>query len=264
MKIRMAVPVLSCFLVIAITMSAQDHAPQTSAFPLTAEQVVKNLEAKNRERAAALRQFEGTRIYTMQYRGFPTNRDAEMVVTMNYQAPATKEFTVVSQTGSRFIIDHVFKKLLEGEKEATNSENQRQTALSAENYDFTMAGYETTPAGAQYVLNTVPKSKNKFLYRGKIWIDARDFAVVRIEAEPAKNPSFWIKKTSIAHKYSKVNNFWLPAENRTESSMRLGGRAVLSIEYKDYKIKDSQPAHSGQQDPLSTNTSSFVEILSKN
>jgi hypothetical protein len=33
-----------------------------------------------------------------------------------------------------------------------------------------------------------------------------------------------------------VDDFWLPAENHTESVIRLGGRAILSIEYKDYKI----------------------------
>jgi hypothetical protein len=64
---------------------------------------------------------------------------------------------------------------------------------------------------------------------------------VRIEGEPAKNPSFWIKKTEVKHRYIKVNDFWLPAENRTESVIRLGGKATLSIEYKDYKITKAAP-----------------------
>jgi hypothetical protein len=87
----------------------------------------------------------------------------------------------------------------------------------------------------------LPKTKNKFLYRGKIWVDAQDFAVVRIEGEPGKNPSMWIKKTGIAHKYVKVDGFWLPAENHTESFIRLGGKATLSIEYQDYKILKTAP-----------------------
>ena len=211
--------------------------------PLTVEEVVKHMQAKNHERAVALHQFQGMRVYRMEYRGFPSNRDAEMVVNMSYQAPNTKEFNVVSQTGSKFIIDHVFKKLLDGEREAMSEENRQRTALNSENYDFTMAGYETTPDGAEYILNTIPKTKNKFLYRGKIWVDAKDFAVTKIDAEPAKNPSFWIKKTEIQHKYVKVNDFWFPAENRSESSIRLGGKAVLSIEYKDYKIKEAEPLH---------------------
>ena len=220
---------------------APDAAPAVQNSPLPLDQVVKNLEQRNADRTAALGQFEGKRIYRMEYRGFPSNRDAEMVVKVNYRAPNSKEFTVVSQTGSKFILDHVFKKLLEGELEAAKGDNQRQTKLSSENYDFEFAGYENTPQGGQYVLNLLPKTRNKFLYRGKIWVDAKDFAVARIEGEPGKNPSFWIKKTAIAHKYAKVDDFWLPAENHTESSIRLGGTAILSIEYQDYKILAASP-----------------------
>jgi outer membrane lipoprotein-sorting protein len=217
----------------------ESHSAQNA--PLPAEQVAKKLQEGNAQRAAALDQFSGTRVYRMQYRGFPSDRDAEMVVNVTYHAPGAKEFSVVSQSGSKLIIDRVFKKLLEGEQEAADEENKRNSALSTENYDFTSAGYEVTPDGAEYVLNLLPKNKNKFLYRGKIWVDAKDFAVVRIEAEPAKNPSFWIKKTEVEHKYVKVDGFWLPAENHTESVIRLGGRAILSIEYKDYKITKAAP-----------------------
>jgi hypothetical protein len=245
---------LICSLLVLSNLKAQDL-PQLqppASTPLSAQQVVRNMEDKNRERAAALRQFEGKRLYTMTYRGFPGNRDAEMVVAVLYHAPADKQFTIVSQTGSKFIIDHVFKKLLESEREAADQENQRQTALNSENYDFTLAAYETTPEGGRYVLDTNPKSKNKFLYKGKIWVDAADFAVVKIEAVPAKNPSFWIKKTEIRHRYTKVNGFWLPAENHTESFIRMGGTATLSIQYTDYKLNGLAP----QGEPRNANAPS--------
>jgi hypothetical protein len=235
---------LACSLAICRPLPQEQVATPTSYSsqnaPLTPDQVARNLQERNAQRAAALNQFTGTRVYRMQYRGFPSDREAQMVVNVTYHAP-TKEFHVVSQTGSKFIIDHVLKKLLEGEQEAADDENRRYTALNTENYDFTSAGYEATPDGAQYVLNLLPKTKNKYLYRGKIWVDAKDFAVVRIEGEPAKNPSFWIKKTEVAHRYIKVNDFWLPAENHTESVIRLGGRAILSIEYKDYRITKAAP-----------------------
>jgi hypothetical protein len=224
--------------------SRSPYSPQNARLP--AEQVALKLQERNAERAAALSQFNGTRVYRMQYRGFPSDRDAEMVVNVTYHAPSSKEFIVVSQSGSKLIIDRVFKKLLEGEQEAANEENRRNTALSTDNYEFTSAGYETTPDGEQYVLNLLPKTKNKYLYRGKIWVDAKDFAVVRIEGEPARNPSFWIKKTEVKHRYVKVNDFWLPAENHTESVIRLGGRAILSIEYKDYRVTSAAPLHGSE------------------
>lgn len=207
--------------------------------PLNVHDVVQNLETRNHERAQALRRFEGTRVYSLHYRGFPHSYEAEMVVGVRYQAPANKEFTVISQSGSKFVIERVFKKMLESEKQA--GEDQSRTALSQQNYDFAMVAYETTSDGARYELAVTPKSKNRFLYRGKIWVDATDFAVVRIEAEPAQNPSFWIKKTDIRHAYKKIDGFWLPAENHSRSFMRIGGQADLSIEYKDYKITAADP-----------------------
>jgi len=250
----LATALLLCATLAAICQSLpQAHAAERTpspnpTAPLTVDQVVEKLQERNAERAAALDQYKATRIYRMQYRGFPGARDAEMVVNVDYHAPNSKQFHIVSQTGTKFIIDHVFKKLLEGEQEASNEENRRHTALSTENYDFTLAGYESTPDGPQYVLNLLPKTKNKFLYRGQIWVDAKDFATVRIKGEPAKNPSFWIKKTDIEHKYVKVNDFWLPAENHTESVIRLGGVATLTIEYKDYKVTKATSLRSAESD----------------
>ena len=239
--------------------TAQQNAAEapTPPAPLSLEQVITNLEQRNAQRAAALEEFEGKRIYRMQYRGFPGDKDAEMVVKVSFHAPNTKEFTVVSQTGSKFIIDRVFKKLLEGEQEAANHDNHNDTSLTRKNYNFELAGFEPGPDGGQYVLSLLPKTKNKFLYRGKIWVDAKDFAVARIEAEPGKNPSFWIKKTDIAHRYVKVNDFWLPAENHTESFVRIGGKATLSIEYQDYKIIKASPIDTAKSVPGNGETSSL-------
>ena len=228
-------------LVLAIIGLRQSAVAEGPSAALNTEQVVTNLVQKNLERAQALMSYEGTRIYRLEYHGFPSSRDAAMIVDVKYQAPATKEFTVRSETGSKLLIERVFKKLLQSEKEALAEENQKRTALNPENYLFTMAGYETSPDGPVYILQVEPRVKNKFLYRGRIWIDANDFAVTRIEAEPAKNPSFWTKDTKIEQIYTKVNDFWLPAFNRSASAIRLGGRASFSIEYKDYQITAATP-----------------------
>ena len=118
---------------------------------------------------------------------------------------------------------------------------QRRTALNEDNYRFTMSSYETTPAGSVYILKVEPKRKDKFLYSGSIWVDAVDFAVTKVEAEPAKNPSFWTKNSQIEQDYKKVKDFWLPARNHSVSSIRLGGKAELTIDYGDYQIHGAGP-----------------------
>ena len=212
---------------------------------LSADQVVDNLVRRNEERAQALLHSEATRVYRLTYRGFPGDREAEMTVEATYNSPSSKEFKVVSQSGSKLVQDRVFKRLLESEKEAAQPAMSARTQLNRDNYSFQLLSYEPSEAGGQYVLQVTPKAKSKYVYHGKVWVDATDFAVTHIEAEPAQNPSFWTKKNEIHHEYVKVLSFWLPARNESVSYIRLGGRATLTIEYKNYKVTDArQPSES--------------------
>ena len=214
--------------------------PSITTAPLSVDQVVSNLVRKDEERARALRHYESTRVYRLSYRGFPGDRDAEMTVEASYDSPSTKNFRVISQTGSKLIIDRVFKRLLDSEKEAAEPEIHARTLLNRANYDIALIGYEAWDKGNQYVLAVYPKARSKYVYRGKVWVDGTDFAVTRIEAEPAQNPSFWTKKNEIRHEYMKVQNFWLPRRNESVSYIRLGGRATLTIEYNNYRVTDSR------------------------
>jgi hypothetical protein len=220
----------------AATAQSPDKPAATPHAGLSAEEVVNHLVQRNLERARALNAYQGTRVYRLEYRGFPGSRSAEMIVDVKYRTPGTKEFSIRSETGSQLIVERVFKRMLQSEKEAVSEENQSRIALNQDNYSFTLAGYESTPAGSSYILSVEPRTSNKLLYRGRIWVDAEDFAVTRIEGAPAKNPSFWTKETKIVQVYMKVGDFWLPASNRSTSAIRLGGQANFTIDYQNYEI----------------------------
>jgi hypothetical protein len=214
--------------------------PQSGPAPagIDSQQIVQRLMERNQERAAALQHYVGKRTYHLEYHGFPSSQEATMDVEVNFDAPASKQFTIVSATGSKLIQNRVFHRLLESEEQAGDSSNRKHSELSPDNYDFSLAGVE----GTNYVLNVEPKVESKFLYRGKIWVDARDFAVTRIEAQPARNPSFWTTKSEIHHTYQKVDNgFYLPKENKTVTNVRLGGVATLTIEYQSYQVTAAKP-----------------------
>ena len=160
---------------------------------ISAGEIVARLNQSNQRRAAALHAYEGKRSYTLTYRGFPSGRDAEIEVVSHYQAPGSKRFDVISETGSKMIQSKVFDKLLEVESESAHAENLRETALTPGNYTFTLLGSKPSPYGGCYRLGVEPRRDNKLLYRGEICVNAADFAVETIDAEPAKNPSFWTK-----------------------------------------------------------------------
>lgn len=203
---------------------------------LTLSQVVEKLVQKNAERAKALESYRGKRIYELEYKGFPKTLHAEMVVEMTYNAPGRKEFKIVSESGSKWIVKRVLKRLTDEETEAQGAATRQNVELSSRNYEFTSLELQSGGDGCAYIVGIQPKASNKFLYRGRIWVDERDFAVCRIEAEPAKNPSMWIIKTEIHHQYQKFDDFWLPVKNESVSNLRLGGRATLTITYQDYEI----------------------------
>ena len=198
-------------------------------------QIVQRMEDRNKERSERLRHYISVRHYHVEYHGFPVTIAASMDVEATYDAPSSKSFRVLSQMGSGLLIDRVLKKLLKSEQEAAR--DQSRTALTTENYTFGLVGSEVSDGRRHYILQVEPKGDRKLLYRGRIWVDGNDYAVERIEAAPAQNPSLWIRKTEIHHVYSKIGDFWLPQQNKSETKVSIGGTAVLTIEYGAYRVE---------------------------
>ena len=215
-------------------------APSSLEETLSTDQVVDNLVHESEERVRALQHSEATRVYHLVYRGLFGHREGAMIVRASYDTPSTKHFQIVSQSGSKVILRRVFKKLLDSEEEAAQPSVRAQTLLNRATYDFDLVEVERSTRTLQYVLQVRPKSRSKYVYRGKVWVDGTDFAVTRIEAEPSKNPSFWTKKVEIHHEYKKIQGFWLPVRNESVTYVRLGGRATLTIDYKDYSVIDAR------------------------
>src|SRR5579859_6849479 len=216
----------------------------TSTKPaLTSTEIVDEMLRHNLARAEGLKHYQSVRHYEVEYKGYSAKIDAKLVVEANYDAVSGKSFHVVSQSGNTLLIDKVLKRLLESEKDA--EQNKSSTALTPANYKFRLSGIENVAGRPAYVLEVQPLVDNKYLYRGKIWVDATDFAVAKIEAEPAKNPSFWISSTAINHAYTRTDGFWLPAQNRSETKVRVGGTAVLTIDYGKYQVVPESPVAGG-------------------
>jgi hypothetical protein len=203
---------------LALAVSAfADTTPQQ----LPVDEIVTKLINNNARRSAALQGYTGLRTYEVDYQGFPTgHKHARMMVRTDYKFPHQKTFSIASEDGSKLLLNHVLHKLIQTEFEllGTGIKNGRDC----------------------YILRVIPKRNNKLLYRGNIWVDMQEFAVVRVEAQPARSPSFWISEIRIEHDYGKVGEYWLPLRNHSTSRVRLGGTSVLTIEYKDYRIDPGQ------------------------
>jgi len=229
-----------------LTASGFTETDSASIPPISAQAVVQKLMAANAARADALRGYRGRRTYHLDYRGIWGTHSAEITVEASYSAPDKKEFKIVSESGSRLLINRVLLKLLSSEQEAQLQQNRKELEINPENYQFSLDQIQHTSTGDYYILNLVPKGKSRYLYRGKIWVDAHDFAVARMSGEPQKNPSLWVSHTMIEYRWAKQDSFWLPILNQSETDVRMGGKAFLTIDYSNYQITGVNRLASGQ------------------
>lgn len=121
-----------------------------------------------------------------------------------------KQFTVVSEQGSEAIRKYVFHKLLAEEAESSRRGNLDSSRLTPHNYEFHMLAQETLGNHPTYVLKVVPKTANKYLIDGKVWVDATDYSIIRIEGKPARNPAFRVRSVHFEHTYQKGVSSGLP------------------------------------------------------
>jgi outer membrane lipoprotein-sorting protein len=198
----------------------------------SAENVVAKMMQFDAQRQSELTGYSATRRYV----AVNKNRRAEMTVHVECAKDGSKQFTVISEDGSGSIRKHVFQKLLSEETEASRRGTRTSTRLIPANYDFQIVGQESLGTGPTYVLKVSPKTPNKYLISGKIWVDANDYSVVRIEGQPARNPSFWVHSVHFVHTYQKVGQFWFASSTDTTSEIRIFGDSELTIENNNYKL----------------------------
>jgi hypothetical protein len=231
------------FLTAVFVLSTKAIWPQAaiSAMPaaLTSTQIVDELQRHNLARTEALQSLRSIRHYQAEYQGFSKDIVARMDVEFSYDARLGKSLRIVTMSGSKIFCDKVLKRAVDGEMEAARDSGA--TALTPANYKFHLAGFDNLGGRPAYVLDVEPLVESKFLYRGKIWVDASEFAVVMVDVEPAKNPSFWISRTRIRQTFAEKNGFWLPEMNRSETKVRIGGTAAFTIDYGKYEIVANGP-----------------------
>ena len=221
---------------------------------MTGDQLFARLLESNRARDARLRQYSAVRTYRV------ANDKGKLytqeIVRVDYQAPDRKDFRTISVEGSGLVRDLVLKRLIESESETSSGRAHHDSAIKPANYEFNLLGEQDIGSYHCLVAEATPKRKDKYLFEGKVWIDAQDYAIVRIAGQPAKSLSFWITRADFVRDYEKVGDFWLPARDETWVHMRLYGKKILSIRHGDYVVNadagDTRPGLTSEDRPSET------------
>jgi hypothetical protein len=203
----------------------------------TAVQIFDELLVHNALRAATLLNYTALRTY--QVVDLNGKVHAEEVGQMEYRAPYQKRFAVTSEKGSALVRRLALNALIASEIETTAGKRHHDSAISPANYTLDLLGEQQMGPYHCFVAQVIPKRSDKYLFEGKIWIDADDYAVARIEGHPAKKLSFWIQRADFVRQYQKIDDFWLPQRDMTFVDVRLYGEKVLTIDHHDYRVNSS-------------------------
>jgi hypothetical protein len=230
---KVLIPMLPTLFLLA--MMQGDSSPS-----LTAPEILEHMVRADNNRLAALAGYSGVRHYRFENK--KTGKTAEMTVRMSCGNDGVKTFETAAESGSGFVRSHIIRKMIDAESESSQKGERKESRIIPENYEFRLMGMEDIDSRPSYVLEIDPKKPTKFSIRGRIWVDAEDFAIARIEGQPAKNPSFWIRSVKVEQRYGRTGQFWLPALNHSVAQAKVFGSTEVVIEYSDYKtnVREAQ------------------------
>ena len=113
----------------------------------------------NKKRAATLKSYTVTQRYVLDNSRF--NRHAELTARMTYTVPDRRQFVVVSETGSSWIRNHIFRNLMQAEVEGAH----RETQITPDNYHFELLGTKMLDGRSAYLLEATP---NLFIKQAEV------------------------------------------------------------------------------------------------
>ncbi|HKW34220.1 MAG TPA: hypothetical protein VJN92_14505 [Candidatus Acidoferrum sp.] len=201
---------------------------------LRGDDIIAKMLENNRVRNEHLRRYSAMRTYEI--RNPQGKLAAQEVVRVDYEAPSKKMFNKTSEKGSGIVRHLVFDHLIQSEGETSSGREHHDSAITEANYEFALVGEEDLGPYHCFVLTATPKRKDKYLFEGKIWIEALDFAVVKIAGHPAKKPSFWVSRADFVRQYQRIDGFWLPFRDETFVEVKMYGKKLFTVDHQQYVI----------------------------
>ena len=207
---------------------------QTGSSIPTAETIIASMAQARAENRARLRPY----IVTREYKLYGRERQAtksEVVADVSFVPPDSKEYTIQQINGSG-LGKMIIGRMLEKEVEVTK--DYGATDISPDNYDFRFIREEEVSGQRCYVLELLPRRKDKNLLRGNIWVDANTYLLRRTEGQPAKAPSWWVRDVRIALRYGDVGGMWLQTASEATAHVRILGPCTMVSRDVKYKITE--------------------------
>jgi len=182
--------------------------------------IVQRMTFAHQQNRSRMHAYVLTRAYHVFQKG---EQKSEFVATISYVPPQEKSFAISESSGG--MAERVVRKALE--KEVELAKNPETIELGPSNYSFVLVGSQPIDGRLCYVLDMTPLRASKDLLKGRLWVDQQSYLVRRVEGEPSKSPSWWIKSLRLVLTYGEHDGMWMQTASEADAHIRMAG---------DYKL----------------------------
>ena len=207
---------------------------QTKSTVPTVETIIARMAQARAENRIRFRSYVVTRDYKLF--GKETEKtESQVTADVIFDPPDLKKYAI-QQTSGAGLGEKIVRRMLESEVEVTK--DYSSTDISPDNYDFRFIREEDVRGRRSYVLELLPRRRDKNLLRGNIWVDANTYLLHRTEGEPAKRTSWWLRDVRIALLYGDVSGMWLQTASESTAKVRILGQYTMVSRDVKYKISE--------------------------
>lgn len=248
---------LKNLLVFSALMLAQVALASGTATAQDINTIVANMVRAQRQNRAQHTAYEVVRNYEI-YKQDKPDAASHVTAAVDFLPPGEKTFKITESSGG--MVEHVVRKALEHEAELTQDPSQSE--YSPANYDFAVIGHQAVDGNPCIVISLTPKRDSKDLLKGTAWVDARTFLIRKVEGEPAKGLSFWLKDVHVTFTYRDVNGMWLRTASQASARVRFSGDMKLVSHDVNFKSLQSEDVASAGTAPVLRPTQGRIRRVS--
>jgi outer membrane lipoprotein-sorting protein len=206
--------------------------PQTGTTVPTVETIIARMAQARIENQSRFRPYVVTRGYTLFGQERQKSKSAVMA-DVTFVPPDRKQYAIQESSGSG-LGEMLVRRMLAGEADITK--NSGSTDFSMQNYDFRFVRQEDVEGELCYMLELLPKRKDRNLVRGNIWVDVKTYLLRRTEGQPAKSPSWWLRDVRMSFSYGEVSGMWLQTSSEATATVRILGQHTMVMRDMKYTL----------------------------
>jgi hypothetical protein len=230
-----------------VAVISRAHAQAGSTVP-TLETIIARMAQARAENRHRFRPY----IVTRDYKLFGNERQhakSQVIAEVTFVPPASKKYAIQQSNGTR-LGERIVRRMLESEAEI--AKNYSSTDISLDNYDLRFIREEGFVGQRCYVLELLPKRKDRNLVNGNIWVDARTYLLHRTEGQPAKRASWWLRDVRMVFLYGDVEGMWLQTASEATATVRILGQHTIVSQDVKYNIDELVAVGANQAFPANT------------